>query len=51
MQLPGTVAAELGPNGIRCNAVAPASSRRSMTARNWTNPDGTIDEEEPTSMI
>lgn len=45
IQLTRTVAAELGPKGVRANAVAPGFVESSMTSRVWTKPDGTVDEE------
>jgi 3-oxoacyl-[acyl-carrier protein] reductase len=44
IMLTRTVAAELGPKGVRANSVAPGFVETPMTIRNWTNPDGTIDE-------
>ena len=45
IQLTRTVAAELGPRGVRANAVAPGFVESPMTSRAWTNPDGTVNEE------
>lgn len=44
VQLTRTAAAELGPSGIRVNAVAPGFVESPMTARVWTGPDGAVDE-------
>jgi 3-oxoacyl-[acyl-carrier protein] reductase len=38
-----TVAAELGPQGVRCNTVAPGFVPTPMTAYRWSSPDGTVD--------
>jgi 3-oxoacyl-[acyl-carrier protein] reductase len=45
IQLTRTVAAELGPKGVRANAVAPGFVETSMTSRNWTKADGSVDDE------
>jgi 3-oxoacyl-[acyl-carrier protein] reductase len=44
IQLTRTAASELGPNGIRANAVAPGFIETPMTERVWTGPDGSVDE-------
>jgi 3-oxoacyl-[acyl-carrier protein] reductase len=44
VQLTRTAAAELGPSGVRVNAVAPGFVESPMTARVWTGPDGAVDE-------
>jgi 3-oxoacyl-[acyl-carrier protein] reductase len=44
IQLTRTAAAELGPKGIRANAVAPGFIETPMTQRVWTGEDGTVDE-------
>jgi 3-oxoacyl-[acyl-carrier protein] reductase len=46
IQLSRTVAVELGPAGVRCNAVAPGWVESGMTAAAWTGPDGAVDEEQ-----
>jgi 3-oxoacyl-[acyl-carrier protein] reductase len=38
-----TVAFELGPHGVRANAVAPGFVPTPMTAYRWTDADGTVD--------
>jgi 3-oxoacyl-[acyl-carrier protein] reductase len=37
-------AMELGASNIRVNAIAPGFTETPMVQRNWTNPDGTVDE-------
>jgi 3-oxoacyl-[acyl-carrier protein] reductase len=40
-----TLAAEVGPSGVRANSVAPGFVETSMTAVHFTNEDGTIDQD------
>ena len=44
-QLTQTMAFEVGKHGVRVNCVAPGFVPTNMTARYYTNPDGTINEE------
>jgi 3-oxoacyl-[acyl-carrier protein] reductase len=44
IQLTRTAATELGPLGIRANAVAPGFIETPMTKRVWTGTDGSVDD-------
>ncbi|MDX2647556.1 SDR family NAD(P)-dependent oxidoreductase [Streptomyces sp. PA03-1a] len=44
VQLTRTLATELGPRGVRANAVAPGFIRTPMTSHHGTGPDGLFDE-------
>jgi 3-oxoacyl-[acyl-carrier protein] reductase len=43
-QLTRNLASEVGPEGVRVNAIAPGFVVTGMTGRHFTRPDGTIDE-------
>jgi len=51
IQLTRTLAAELGPLGIRANAVAPGFIETPMTSRSWTAADGSIDEAKRSEVL
>ena len=44
VQITRTLAAEIGPKGVRVNAIAPGLIETNMTQRHYRNSDGTIDE-------
>ncbi len=44
-QLTQSMAVEVGQHGVRVNSVAPGFIPTNMTARYYTNPDGTVNEE------
>jgi 3-oxoacyl-[acyl-carrier protein] reductase len=51
IQLTRTAAVELGPRGIRVNAVAPGFVETPMTQRVWTAADGTVDEDRRAEVV
>jgi 3-oxoacyl-[acyl-carrier protein] reductase len=50
-QLTQSMAVEVGRHGVRVNTVAPGYVPTNMTARYYTRPDGTIDEEAKAAVV
>jgi 3-oxoacyl-[acyl-carrier protein] reductase len=51
IQLTRIAAAELGPLGIRANAVAPGYVETPMTRRVWVDADGAVDEQKRSETL
>jgi 3-oxoacyl-[acyl-carrier protein] reductase len=50
-QLTQSMAVEVGEHGVRVNTMAPGFVPTNMTARYYTNPDGSVDEEGKAAML
>ena len=50
-QLTQSMAAEVGKHGVRVNCVAPGFVPTNMTARYYTNPDGSVNEEAKAALV
>ncbi|MCK9904712.1 SDR family oxidoreductase [Frankia sp. Cpl3] len=51
VQITRTLAKELGPEGVRVNAVAPGLVETTITRRHYTNQDGTINEDNRATFL
>ena len=50
-QLTQSMAVEVGKHGVRVNCVAPGFVPTNMTARYYTNPDGSVNEEAKEAVV